>query len=321
MLEVLPVVPSPPVSKFLKAHLALLGANLFYGAGFTVAKNIMPRLIQPLGFIFIRVGVVTILFWLSYLLGSNYRTKIERQDWPKLILGGLFGVALNQMLFFSGLNLTFPIHAALIMMSTPLLITVISIFMLRERIPAVKALGLLLGIGGAILLMSAGKEITVTGNSMKGDLLVLANAASYAIYLVLIKPLMQKYRPIIVIRWVFIFGFLIVQPFGWQQFSVIDWPVFLLTDYLGVAFIVVCVTFFTYLWNIYALKVLSPTVAGAYIYLQPIFAATISIAVIGERLTAAKLVATVLIFTGVYLANFGFKARGKSAVGLQSKKG
>lgn len=293
----------------IKAHLALLGANLFYGAGFTVAKHIMPRLVQPLGFIFIRVSVVMLLFWLSYFGGEKFRTKIERKDWLILVLGGLFGVALNQMLFFMGLNLTFPIHASLIMMSTPLLITIIALFVLKERLKPQKALGLLMGISGAFLLMSAGKEITMTGNSAMGDFFVFLNAASYAIYLVMIKPLMQRYRPIIVIRWVFFFGFLFVLPFGYPQFAAIEWSQFQATDYAAVAFIVICVTFFTYLWNIYALQHLSPSTAGAYIYLQPIFAAIISMVVIGEQLTWIKLLATILIFTGVYLVNFGFKKK------------
>lgn len=293
-----------------KAHLALLGANLFYGAGFTVAKSIMPRLIEPLGFIFIRVSVVTVLFWLSFAGGEKYRAKIEKRDWLILVLGGLFGVALNQMLFFMGLNLTFPIHAALIMMSTPLLITIIALFVLRERISSSKAAGLLIGISGAILLMSAGKEITLTGSSALGDVFVLMNAASYAIYLVMIKPLMQHYRPIIVIRWVFLFGFLFVLPFGGPQFVAIDWSLFQPTDYLALSFIVICVTFFTYLWNIYALRYLSPSTAGAYIYLQPMFAAFISVLFTHEQLTWVKLLATMLIFGGVYLVNFGFR-RGK----------
>ncbi|OSZ82726.1 hypothetical protein CAP35_05540 [Chitinophagaceae bacterium IBVUCB1] len=293
----------------LKAHAALLGANLFYGAGFTVAKQIMPRLIQPLGFIFIRVSVVMVLFWLSYLAGKKFRTKIEKKDWLILALGGLFGVALNQMLFFLGLNLTLPIHASLIMMSTPLLITIIALFVLKERLKTEKAIGLLMGIGGAFLLMSAGKEITMTGNSALGDLFVFLNAGSYAIYLVMIKPLMQRYRPIIVIRWVFFFGFLFVLPFGYPHFAAINWQLFQASDYAAVAFIVICVTFFTYLWNIYALRHLSPSTAGAYIYLQPIFAAIISIVVTGEELTWVKLLATILIFTGVYLVNFGFKKK------------
>jgi drug/metabolite transporter (DMT)-like permease len=293
------------VNNKVKAHLALLGANLFYGAGFTIAKNVMPRLIQPLGFIFIRVSIVMILFWLSYTGGKGYRTKILKQDWPILVLGGLFGVALNQMLFFQGLNWTFPIHASLIMMSTPLLITIISIIILKQRISTEKYIGLLLGIGGAALLMSAGKELTLTGNSALGDLLVFLNAASYAIYLVLVKPLMQRYRPIIVIRWVFFFGFLFVLPFGWPQFAAVDWSLFHVGDYLSVGFIVVCCTFFTYLWNVYALQHLPPSTAGAYIYLQPIFAAVVSVLVLGESLTWVKILATILVFTGVYLVNFG----------------
>jgi drug/metabolite transporter (DMT)-like permease len=295
---------SQPASDKLKAHLALFGANLFYGAGFTVAKQVMPRLIQPLGFIFIRVSVVTALFWLSVFAGNKYRAKIQRKDWKILVLGGLFGVGLNQMLFFMGINLTFPIHGALIMMSTPLLITLISTFVLKERIGIGKTIGLLLGIGGAILLMSAGKEITITGNSALGDLFVLLNATSYAIYLVIIKPLMQRYRPIIVIRWVFFFGLLIVLPFGLRQFLSIDWSAFHTGDYLCVAFIVICVTFFTYLWNTYALRHLSPSTAGAYIYMQPVCAAIISVIVTGETLTPIKLLATALIFTGVYMVNF-----------------
>jgi drug/metabolite transporter (DMT)-like permease len=297
------------VSDKVKAHLALLGANLFYGAGFTVAKHIMPRLIQPLGFIFIRVSVVMLLFWLSYAGGSKFRDKIQGKDWYLLALGGLFGVALNQMLFFMGLNLTLPIHAALIMLSTPLLITLIAMIALKEKLQTNKAIGLLLGVSGATLLMSAGKELTLTGSSALGDMFVFLNAASYAIYLVMIKPLMQRYRPIIVIRWVFFFGFLFVLPFSWHQFAAIDWKLFQLNDYLSVAFIVVCVTFFTYLWNIYALRILSPSTAGAYIYLQPIFAAVISVIFTGEQLTLVKLLATILIFSGVYLVNFGFKKK------------
>lgn len=283
----------------------MLGANLFYGAGFTVAKSVMPRLIEPLGFILIRVACVTFLFWLSFLGGKKYRATIEKRDWLKLILGGLCGVAINQMLFFLGLNLTFPIHASLIMMSTPLVITVISLIVLQERIKGDKALGLLLGIGGATLLMSAGKELTMTGSSALGDLFVFLNAASYAIYLVMIKPLMQRYRPIIVIRWVFFFGLLMVLPFGWGQLSAVDWSLFQPLDYAAVAFIVVCVTFFTYLWNTYALQHLSSSTAGAYIYLQPLFAAIISMVFAGEIFTWVKLVSAVMIFTGVYLVNFG----------------
>lgn len=294
------------MNKRTTAHLALLGTNLFYGAGYSIPKYIMPRLIQPLGFIFIRAGAVAILFWLSYFLGKKYRAKIERKDWGVIVLGGLFGVAVNQMLFFMGLNLTMPIHASLVMMSTPLLITVMALIILREKIGPSKLIGLALGVSGAVILMSAGKELTTdASNTALGDILVFLNAASYAIYLVIIKPLMQRYRPIIVIRWVFLFGFAFVIPFGWQQFTEIPWQEFTLPEYSALAFTVICTTFLAYLWNIYALSHLSASTAGAYIYLQPLFAGVISVIFMGEEVTYTKVIAALLIFTGVYFVNFG----------------
>ncbi|MEZ5017892.1 MAG: DMT family transporter [Flavipsychrobacter sp.] len=295
-----------------KAHLALLGTNIFYGAGFTVAKLLMPRLIQPLGFIFIRVSVVCLLFWMSWFFGKKYRATIEKKDWVILILGGLFGVALNQMLFFLGLNNTMPIHASLVMLSTPILITIIALFVLKERITWDKALGLALGVGGAALLMSAGKEVTALGKDTAwGDFLVFLNATSYAIYLVIIKRLMSKYRPIIVIRWVFLFGLLFVTPFCWQDFAKIEWALFQPIDFLWLGFIVLGVTFFAYLWNTYALKHLSPSIAGGYIYSQPFFAGVISVIFMGEDITLPKILATVLLFISVYLVNFGLKRKTK----------
>ena len=102
---------------------------------------------------------------------------------------------------------------------------------------------------------------------------------------------------------------MMVIPFAWQQFAAINWPVFTLKDYLCVGFIVICVTFFTYLWNIYGLHILSPSIAGGYIYIQPVFAAIISLVFAGEHLTVVKVLATILIFSGVYIVNFGIKKK------------
>lgn len=270
----------------------------------------MPHKIQPLGYILIRVSVVTMLFWLSWFFGKKYRATIQRKDWVTLILGGLFGVALNQMLFFLGLNNTMPIHASLVMLSTPILITLIALVVLKEKFRWDKMMGLLLGISGAVILMSAGKEVTALGKDTAwGDFLVFLNATSYAIYLVIIKKLMSRYRPIIVIRWVFLFGLCFVFPFGYQQVTVIDWSSFSFTDWLSLGFIVLGVTFFAYLWNTYALSHLSPSVVGAYIYAQPVFAAIISIIFTAEEITLPKIIATLLIFTGVYFVNFGLNRK------------
>jgi drug/metabolite transporter (DMT)-like permease len=281
------------------AHLALLGANLLYGAGFSVAKSIMPSYIQPRGFILIRVGITAILFWCSWLLGKNYREKIEKKDWGRLVLCAALGIATNQLLFFMGLSLTTPIHASLIMLSTPILVTFIAAYFAKEKITIPKILGLALACFGACLLIFARSTEAIASNGSLGDLFVLLNACSYALYLVLVKPLMHQYRPIVVIRWLFAIGFVFVLPFGSAQFMQINWASFQQAQWMALVFIVMGVTFFTYLWNIYALKVLDSSVAGAYIYLQPIFAAIISMLFLKEEFTIQKGIAAVCIFLGV----------------------
>jgi drug/metabolite transporter (DMT)-like permease len=286
-----------------KAHLALLGANLFYGAGFTVAKSVMPALIKPGGFILIRVLCATFLFWLSFLGGENYRTNIDKSDFVRLLFCGLLGVATNQLFFFKGLSLTSPIHASLMMLSTPILVSVFAAIVLKEKFSKLNLFGLTLGIFGATLLVSIAAKDKVAINPILGDTFIFLNAASYAIYMIIVKPLMHKYRPIIVIRWVFLIGSLFVFPFGIQDFLSINWSAFTTNNYLAVTFIVIGVTFFTYLWNIYAIRILSPAIAGAYIYIQPLFAAIIAIVFLGEEMTLFKAIAAIMIFTGVYLVS------------------
>ena len=286
-----------------KAHLALLGANLFYGAGFSIAKTIMPSLIAPAGFIFIRVMLAALLFWLSFFGGTNFRTKIATKDWVRLAGCGLFGVAANQLLFFQGLNLTSPIHASLMMLSTPILVGIFVTIAYKEKFSLVHLIGLCLGISGALLLIIFSAKNTIASNPSLGNLLVFLNATSYALYLVMVKPLMKKYRPIIVIRWIFLIGFVFVFPFGYTDFISIQWSMFQTADFVSLGFIVVGVTFFTYLWNIYAIKILSPSIAGAYIYLQPLFAAIIAMIFLNESLDFIKIMAALLIVAGVYLVS------------------
>jgi drug/metabolite transporter (DMT)-like permease len=268
-----------------------------------VAKTVMPALIQPRAFIVLRVGITAILFWLSYFIGPNFRTKIDRQDWPRLILCGLLGVAINQILFFSGLALTSPIHGSLMMLSTPILVTFIAAFLNKESITTYKISGLSLGIIGALILILSRHVEQSGSNILLGDILILLNATSYAFYLVLVKPLMQKYRPIIVIRWIFLIGFLFVLPLGFNELLCINWPTLQVQHWYAIAFIIIGVTFCTYLWNIYAINILGSSIAGAYIYLQPIFAALVAIIIMHENITWQKIIASLLIFGGVWLVN------------------
>ncbi|MBU3677180.1 MAG: DMT family transporter, partial [Chitinophagaceae bacterium] len=182
-------------------------------------------------------------------------------------------------------------------------VILISVTLVKEKLSGLNYLGLLLGISGATLLIILSKKDTVASNPWLGDFFVILNAASYAIYLVIVKPLMHKYRPVVVIRWVFLLGTLMVLPFGLNDFLSISWSAFAWQHFAAVAFIVIGVTFFTYLWNIYALGILSSSIAGAYIYLQPVFAALIAVFMLNETATWTKLFSACLIFLGVYFVS------------------
>ena len=283
-----------------KAHLALFLVALFYGANYTVAKIVLDdEYIQPLGFIVLRAIGAGFLFLLAH--GLWVKEKVERKDIGRLVLCGLFGVTINQTFFFSGLKLTQPIHASLIMLMTPILVLLISALLIGERITTRKITGIIVGAIGAWLLIAYGEQISFSSNLFFGDVLILANATSYAIYLVLVKKLMQRYHPITVVKWVFIFGGLFVLPVGVGEVLSIDWSSFTREVWLAVVFVIIFVTFLTYLFNAYALTQVNASVVSAYIYLQPLVAGIIGIAAGKDKLTASTLLAGCLIFTGVYL--------------------
>ena len=283
-----------------KAHIAVLFTNLFFALNLSLVKHISPALVGAYGLNIFRVGISLLLFWTVWSMGKT-AAAIKRKDIPRFLLCGLTGVAINQMLFVKGLTLTSTIHAALLMLCTPLLITVFAFWILKEKITWQKALGLSLGIGGAVLLITT-KEKNGSA-SLTGDLFIVVNAMAYTIYFILVKPLMRDYPPLHVIRWVFTFGFFMILPFGWNEFIHTGWPSFQLSHYMALGMVVICGTFLAYSFNIFGIKHLGAGITGSYIYTQPVFAAVIAALFLQEQFTLEKIIAGALIFGGVFLVS------------------
>jgi drug/metabolite transporter (DMT)-like permease len=284
----------------LKAHIAVLLTNLFFAANFSLVKFISPSLVGPYGLNIIRVGVSLCLFWLVWSFGKT-GARIQKKHIPRFIICGLTGVAINQMLFIKGLTMTSTIHASMLMLCTPLLITLFAFWILKESVTLIKIAGLLSGIGGATLLIM-NKETTGTA-TLNGDLLIVMNAISYAFYFILVKPLMEEYHPLHIIRWVFTIGLILILPFGWAQFDAVNWSLFTWKDLAALVMIVFFGTFLAYSFNIYGIRHLGAATTGSYIYTQPVFAALVAIFFLGEELTIEKELAALLIFTGVFLVS------------------
>lgn len=273
---------------------------VIYAAGFTIIKEVTPLHILPAGFVALRVLGATPLLWIS---GLFIREKTERKDLVKLALLSLCGVVINQSLFIRGMSLTSPISGAIIMITSPLLVLVLGNIILKEKITWQRFSGILIGLGGAALLILSNSASTSKSDSPFGDLLIFINALSWGAFLVLVKPMMQKYHTVTVLKWCFLFSLFILVPLGYSDLQVVVWDTLSARTVFDILFVVIGVTFIAYLMNVFALKALSPSVVSAYIYTQPVMAAAIALMLGKDVLSWQKIVSAILIFCGVLLAS------------------
>ena len=290
------------MKKVIGAHLAVIGANVIFGINYVVAKGIMPDYLLPRPIIFLRVAGAAIIFWWVSLFFP--REIVEKKDMIRLAICAVFGVALNLILFFEGLNLTTPINASIIMVTIPIMILVCAHFIIGDKINMNKLIGILFGFIGAVYLILQGGSISIGSNTILGNLLTFLNASSYALFLVLVKPLLNKYSALTVMKWVFSFGFISILPFTWNLLLDSDFNAIPANIWLSIAYVVFFTTVLAYFLNNFSLKTITPTMNSAYIYAQPLIATIISLWASKDRLTYVEVIAAILIFTGVYFVNF-----------------
>ena len=282
------------------AIFALFMVQLLYGLNYTIAKLVMNgNFIKPFGFVLLRVAGATFLFWLVSLVVPQ--EKIERKDFFKLFIAALFGVVINMLFFFKGLEFTSPIHASAIMTITPIIILVLSAYVLGEKTTSLKIAGVVIGLIGALILTIYGKSARAGDNVPLGNVLIFLNAISYSVYVILIKKLTAKYHPFSFIKWLFLFGLIILIPFGYNELTEVQWETFTPNITYSVLFVIIGATFGTYLLNPLALNKLKASTVGIFIYLQPAIAGLFALYIGADFIDLLKISAMVLIFTGVYL--------------------
>ena len=284
------------MQRIIFSHIALFIANMIYAINYIFAKDVMPDYISPTGFILLRVMGAALIFFLIHML--FVKEKIERKDILRIIICAVFGVVINMLCFFEGLNITTPINASLIMITTPLIVYLISCFLSKKERTYKRFLGVLLGLFGAGFLITNG-SFSVEINF--GDFLIFLNACSYAFYLILIKSMMKKYHPITILKTLFLVGFIIILPMGWPHLSHIE-PISVIPTHIifKALFVIICTTCVAYFLNIYAISRLRASTVAFYIYLQPLLATLLSIILGKDSLTFVKIVAASFIFIGVY---------------------
>ena len=290
------------MSKRTLAILAALGATTIYGINHTIAKGVMPTYVKPFGFIMLRVVGAAILFWGISFFGP--KEKIERRDWGRLLVCAVLGMVVNMLAFFKGLQLSTPINSAVLITITPIIVVVLSALLLKEKIKLNKALGIALGFVGAVGLIVFGAEIRQDApNIPLGNFLFIINSIAYGAYLIVVKKLIEKYHPFALMKWLFTIAIVINFPITLPEFLEIQWSTMPLWAYGAIAFVVIGTTFMTYLFNVFALTELKASTVGAFVYVQPLIGILFALFTGKDQLSTIKVLATVLVLMGVYLAS------------------
>ncbi|GAB3203863.1 drug/metabolite transporter (DMT)-like permease [Pontibacter aydingkolensis] len=289
------------MNRQVQVHGALFLVALIYGSNYSIAKEVMPAYVGPFGLIVIRVVSAALFFGVFSRMVTKEKI-VGKADNLRVILCGITGVAVNQLCFFAGLNLTAPINAALLMVIVPVVVLLFSAILLKERVGKRKVAGIFIACSGALLLIYNSRSEATTGN-IWGDLLIIMNATSFGLYLVLVKPLMQKYKAITIVSRIFTVGAVLVVPFGFNQLLTPDYGSFPVSIWLAIIFMIFAVTIIAYLLNTWALRYANPSLVGAYIYLQPVMAILIAVGIGKDVFTLEKALYALLIFAGVYLVS------------------
>lgn len=284
----------------IPALLAATGATSIYGINHTLAKGLMPDYILPFGFIMLRVGGAALIFW---LIGFFQKDKaIQREDFPRLLAAALFGMVINMLLFFKGLSLTTPINSSVFVTLSPLLVFVLSAILIREKITWLKIIGVFIGLGGAVSLILFGQQTTFNApNIPLGNALIIINALSFGMYLIVVKPLTKKYKTITLMKWLFLSAFVINFPITFSKFTQVEWSSLPFSAIWRMGFVVLGTTCLTYLLNTYALRHLSASTIGVFVYLQPVIAIFYAILSGADQLTLTKILAGIAVFVGVFM--------------------
>ena len=283
--------------------LAATVATTIYGLNHTIAKMVMPIYIGSLGLVLLRVLGATIIFW---TIGLFFKSKpIEKKDRFTIIKCGLFGMSINIAAFIAGLDYSTPVNSSILIIISPIFVVILSFFIFRNKINLLKILGIIMGfIGALILILNADSNSSVGRNIPLGNFLFIVNSISYAYYLIIVKPMAQKYDLITLFKWLFLIGLIFNFPLGINQFTDVNWSSLPIKEaILPMAFVVICTTVMTYFLNGYALSKITSTEVAVFMYLQPIIGILFAIFTKSDTISLTIIIASILIFIGVYLTS------------------
>lgn len=291
----------------LIGNACILIASIFWGVNVSFTKALIPEWMSANGIIVVRLIGGCLLMWASSLFVKCVR--IDRSDWLKLALGGAIGLFSFIYLFVTSLRYGNPIDISIIMTLPPVFVILIGVIFLHRRPSLLEYVGVVVSMAGAVVVILAGQAGKNGSDNLLGDLLAVASTLCYAFYLVILEGPTQKYRPVNLLRWVFLFAAIpaIFLVPGMQHMPILHTAQ--AAPWLEIVFILVCPTFLAYFLVQPAIKMIGSELVSLYQYLLPVFA-TLSAVMMGlDHLKWIQVVAMAIIIIGMILTNVGKRRR------------
>ena len=283
-----------------KGHFSLFIAYIIFGLSAPIGKSVMSQGgIDPFSLVFFRMAGAATLFWIASFLVSYER--VAMRDLLQLLGASLFGTVINQMTYIVGLFKTSPVDVSLLATLGPIITMFVAAAYLKEPITFKKVLGVLIGAGGVLLLIFTGVRLANGGSHASGVLLCLTSSLSFAIYLTVFRHVVLHYKPITVMKWMFLFAALICTPICYRNVSSIDYGALSAPTLWKMAFVVCCATFISYMLLPVGQKRLRPTIVSMYNYIQPMVGSGAAVAMGLDTFGWTKGASALLVFVGVYV--------------------
>lgn len=286
------------INKNVQGHLFALTANVLWGLMSPIGKSALVEFSALSVTTFRMVGAAA-CFWLLSLFCK--REQVDHRDMLKIFFASLFALVFNQGVFIFGLSLTSPIDASIVTTTLPIVTMIIAAIYLKEPVTNMKVLGIFVGAMGALILIMSSQTAGSGNSSILGDLLCLVAQISFSIYLTVFKGLSQKYSPITLNKWMFVYASMCYIPFSYHDVASIQWAEISTVAYLQAGYVVLGGSFLAYIFIMTAQRLMRPTVVSMYNYMQPIVASIAAIIMGLGVFGWEKGIAVALVFLGVYI--------------------
>lgn len=285
----------------IEGHSAVLLANVIFGLGVPVTKLLLDEWVSPMAYMATRCMGAAAIFWIISLFMP--RERVERRDLLVIMGGGLLGFVVSQTLTAWALHFTTPVYFSIIATLTPVATMVCAALLIGERLSLRGALGVAIGVVGALLMVMVGWQGGSGMNDLLGIGLAVLSLLTWAVYLIITRKVSVKYTAVTQMKWVFLVSTLAVLPFSWTdlQASRLYSSQWAWSGVAEMAFIVVFATVAGFFAIPFALRYLKTTTVSVYTNLQPVVASFVAIAIGQDLLSWDKPVSLALVLLSAWI--------------------